>query len=239
MAAVLACGPDAVLSHRAAIALWELRPPPSGPIDVTVPGRGRKSRKGIRIHNVRSLHPDDRATVDGIPVTAIHRTLLDYAEVARYQQLRLALDASERRELFDSYELTRLYDRAMGRRGLKALKAAVADFTGPAPWTQSELERQFLALIREAGLPEPKTNVFVEGFLVDVWWAEPRLAVELDGYDFHKGRAKFNSDRLQDTKLQLAGCMTIRVTQPRIENEPRQLLEDVRRGVARAGASGR
>jgi very-short-patch-repair endonuclease len=239
MAAVLASGPDAVLSHRAAIALWELRPPPSGPIDVTVPGRKRKGQGGIRIHNVRSLHPCDRTTVDGIPVTAVHRTLLDYAEVARFQQLRLALDAAERRELFDSYELERLYARAPGRHGLKALKAAVADFTGPAPWTQSELERMFLALIREAGLPEPQTNVFVEGFLVDVWWPGPRLAIELDGYDFHKGRGKFDSDRLQDTKLQLAGCMTIRVTQPRIENEPRQLVDDVRRGLVRAGALGR
>lgn len=238
MAAVLAGGPEAVLSHRAAIALWELRPPPSGPIDVTVPGRRRKGRKGIRIHNVRCLHPDDRAVVDGVPVTALHRTLLDYAEVARFQQLRLALDASERRGLFDSYELARLYARAPGRRGLKALKAAVAAFTGPAPWTQSELERQFLALVREAGLPEPRTNVFVEGFLVDVWWPEPRLVIELDGYEFHKGRGKFDSDRLQDTKLQLAGCMTIRVTQPRIENHPGELLQDVRRGFARAAASG-
>jgi very-short-patch-repair endonuclease len=122
-------------------------------------------------------------------------------------------------------------------RGLKPLKAAVAAFQGPAPWTQSELERQFRALIREAGLPEPKTNVFVEGSLVGVWWSRPRLAFELDGYDFHKGRGKFDSDRLQDTKLQLAGCMTLRVTQPRIENEPRELLDDVRRGLARAWAS--
>jgi very-short-patch-repair endonuclease len=238
MAAVLACGPDAMLSHRAAIALWELRPSPSGPIDVTVPGRRRKGQEGIRVHNVRSLHPDDRTAVDGIPVTAIHRALLDYAEVARFQQLRLALDAAERRELFDSYELARLYGRAQGRHGLRALKAAVAAFQGPAPWTQSELERQFLALIREAGLPEPRTNVFVEGFLVDVWWPGPRLAIELDGYDFHKGRGKFNSDRLQDTKLQLADCMTIRITQPRIENQPRELLADVARGLRRRPARG-
>ena len=239
MAAVLAGGREALLSHRAAIALWELRPIPAGPIEVTVPGRGRRGRNGIRIHNARCLHPEDRTVVDGIPVTSVHRSLLDLAEVAHFQQLRLALDAAERRELLDGRKLQELYDRSRGRRGLGPLKAAVAARRGSAPWTQSELERKFLALIREAGLPEPQTNVFVEDFLVDAWWPESRLVVELDGYEFHKSRGKFDSDRLQDTKLQLADCMTLRVTQPRIENEPRRLLEDVSRALVRARASGR
>jgi very-short-patch-repair endonuclease len=233
MAAVLACGPEAVLSHRAAIALWDLRPIPGGPIDVTVPGRSRQGQDGIRIHNVRRLHPDDCTTLDGIPVTTLHRALLDYAEVARFQQLRHAIDAAERLDRLDGHELERLYARSKGRHGLKPLKSAVAKLRGSPPWTQSELERQFLALIREAGLPEPQANVFVEGFLVDFWWPQSRLVVELDGYRFHKDRRKFEDDRLQDTKLQLAGCMTIRVTQRRIENKPRELLADVRRGLGR------
>jgi very-short-patch-repair endonuclease len=231
---VLACGPEAVLSHRAAIALRDLRPTPAGPIDVTVPGRSRRGQAGIRIHNVRRLHPDDRTTLDGIPVTTVHRALLDYAEVARFQQLRHAIDAAERQDLLNGLELEPLYARSKGRHGLKPLKAAIAHLNGPAPWTQSELERQFLALIREAGLPEPQTNVFVEGFLVDFWWPRSRLVVELDGYRFHKDRRKFDSDRFQDTKLQLAGCMTIRVTQWRVENKPGELLADVRRGLRRA-----
>jgi len=233
MAAVLAGGPGAVLSHRAAAALWELRPAPSGLIDITVPGRSRKGQIGIRVHNVRHLDPDDRALVDGIPVTSLHRTLLDYAEVARYQQLRLALDAAERLDLLDAHKLQRLYERARGRHGLKPLKAAVAELCGPAPWTQSELERTFHALIREWGLPEPQANVLVEGFLVDFWWPGPRLVVELDGYRFHKARGKFETDRVRDTKLQLAGCMTIRVTQARIQNEPDELRNDLIRGLAR------
>lgn len=227
MAGVLAGGPDAVLSHRAAIALWELRPIPSGPIDVTVPGRTRSGQAGLRIHNIRQLEPEDRAIVDGIPVTSVHRTLLDYAELARFQQLRLALDAADRRDLLNGHELNGLYERARGRHGLKPLKAAVAELRGPAPWTQSELERVFFALIRQRGLPEPQANVLVDGFLVDFWWPEARLVVELDGYAFHKDRRKFESDRLQDTKLQLVGCMTIRVTQARIENDPDGLLDDV------------
>ena len=242
MAAVLACGPRAVLSHRAAIALYDLRPIPSGPIDVTVPGRTRRGHSGIRIHNVRQLHPADRTVVDGIPVTSAHRALLDFAEVTQFQQLRLALDAAEHRDLPDGHELSRLYDRAGGRRGLKPLRAAVAHLRGPAPWTQSELERRFLAAIRDRGLPEPRTNVYVEGCLVDCWWPESRLVVELDGYKYHKDRRKFERDRLQDTKLQLAGCMTIRVTQARIEHDLEGLLNDVVRGLSaepRAAASGR
>lgn len=232
MAAVLAGGPDALLSHRSAAALWELRPPPSGPIDVTVPGRRRRGHAGIRIHNVRALHDDDRTTVDGIPVTAVHRTLLDVAEHARPQQLRLALEAADRRELLDGRTLEALCLRSRGRHGISPLRAAFAALRGPAPWTQSELERAFLALIREAGLPEPQANVIVEGFLVDLWWPDQRLVVEIDSYEFHKGRKRFDGDRLRDTKLQLAGCRVLRVTQPRIEPDPSELLKDVTRALS-------
>jgi very-short-patch-repair endonuclease len=227
MAAVLACGPGAVLSHRAAAALWDLRPTPSGPIDVIVPGRTRHSRKGIRVHNVRTLHDDDRAEVEGIPVTSLHRTLLDYAEIARFQQLRHAIDAAARRELLDGMKLDALYARSHGHHGLKPLRAAVADLKGSAPWTQSELERAFLALIRDAGLPEPSTNVIIEGELVDCFWPQANLVVEIDGYEFHKSRAEFEADRKRDAKLVLAGYRVIRVTQPRIEHEPEELLSDL------------
>jgi very-short-patch-repair endonuclease len=245
MAAVLACGPDAVLSHRAAVALWDLRPaPPAGaPVDVTVPGRSRRGQKGIRVHNVRALHDDDRTVLDGIPVTAVHRALLDFAEQARVQQLRLALEAADRRELLDLRRLEQLRARSPGRRGLKPLNAVVAVLRGPAPWTRSELERAFLALIRDAGLPEPQANVLVEGFNVDFWWPEQRLVVEIDSYGFHTDRRRFVSDRFRDTKLQLANCRVLRVTQPRIEPDPRELLSDLTQALsgraAGAGASGR
>lgn len=226
MAAVLACGPDAVLSHRSAIALWELRPAPSGPIDVTVPARGRRGQDGIRVHNVRTLHPDDRAWVDGIPVTVPHRTLLDYAELARPQQLRLALEAAERRDLLDGMTLEGLCARSPGRRGIRALKEAVARLQGPAPWTQSELENRFLVLIREAGIPEPHANVTVAGLVVDFFWPKQRLVVEVDGYEFHRSRARFEDDRRRDAKLQLANCRVLRVTHRRI-GQPRALVRDV------------
>jgi predicted transcriptional regulator of viral defense system len=142
MAAVLACGPEAVLSHRSAAALWELRPTPSGggAVDVTVPGRRRSGQDGIRVHSVRTLDPADRSEIDGIPVTALHRTLLDYAEVAHRQQLRHAIEAAERRELLDLRKMDDLVARSWGRHGLKPLNEAIASIEGSAPWIRSGMQ---------------------------------------------------------------------------------------------------
>jgi very-short-patch-repair endonuclease len=227
LAAVLACGAEAVLSHRHAVVLWELRPAPGGPIDVTVPGRTKRGRKWIQVHSVRRLHERARTEVNGIPVTSVHRTLLDYAEVSRPQQLRLALEAAERRDLLDMNKFNELFGRSRRRRCVKLLKAAIGEMRGPAPWTQSELENAFLALIREAGIEEPQANVVVAGYVVDFLWPRSRLVVEVDGYGFHKSRAAWESDRHKDTKLQLARCDVVRVTQDRIESAPRELVRDV------------
>lgn len=228
MAAVLSCGPGAVLSHRAAIGLWELRPPPSGRLDVTVSGRGRRPRTGIRVHNVRALHPDDVTQHDGIPVTSVHRTLLDYAGMAPRQQVRLAIEEADRRELFDLNRLEPLLHRSQGRRGVKAIRAILTDIRGAAPWPRSELERRGLAFVRGAGLPEPQVNVLVAGELVDLYWpGNPGLVVELDSWDFHKTRAQFEKDRRRDAKLQSLGYRVIRITQRRIETEPEELLREL------------
>lgn len=234
MAAVLACGPDAVLSHRAAAALCDLRPIPSGPIDVTVPARGRRGQKGIRVHNVRRLDAEDRATVEGIPVTSIPRTLLDYAEVARPQQLRHAIEAAERTNRLDGNALQRLIARSTGRRGLKPLRAAIDASKGSAPWTQSELERAFLALVRDAEIAEPAANVLVAGVLVDLVWLPQRLVAEVDSYGFHRTRARFEEDRRRGAGLLVAGYRVLRVTQRRIEQEPRRVISELRALLAAA-----
>jgi very-short-patch-repair endonuclease len=233
LAAVLACGPDAVLSHRAAIALWDLRPRVPGPVDVTV-GRTRHSRQGIRVHSVRTLDEADIATRDGIPVTSLHRTLLDYAEVARTQQLRLALEEAERRALLDGRALHALMARSPGRRGHRPLRAALSEISDP-PWTQSELERRLLALIRGCGIPEPHCNVVVAGHLVDFHWPAQRLVVEVDGYAFHRSRTAFERDRERDAALQLAGLRVLRVTHRRV-SQPQPLIAQLR--ALLAGASG-
>ncbi len=232
MAAVLGCGPEAVLSHRSAIAHWGLRPPQIGPIDVLVPGSSRRSRDGIRVHHTPHLPEQETAIYDGVPVTSLHRALLDFAAVAHRQEVRLAIEAAERREKFDLREMNAVLARHPTHRGCKAIRQVLGEIKGPPADTRSELERRFLALIREAGLPEPQSNVLVEGFLVDLCWPEARLVVEIDSHGFHKLLGEFNSDRYRDAKLQLAGCIVLRVTEERMEN-PEELLSDVIRFLSR------
>ncbi len=234
LAAVLACGPDAVLSHRSAVALWKLRPAHAGPIDVSVLARGRPSRPGVTVHCVRALPSDERQRRDGIPVTTLDRTLLDYAEVADPQELRLVIDAADRRDLFDLRSLEALLARARGRRGLAALRNALA-VSGPAPETRSELERQTLAFVRAHGIPEPQCNVLVHGVLVDCFWPQARLVVEVDSWLFHKSRTEFERDRRRDAKLTALGYRVIRITSRRLREEPARVAAELLtllRGVA-------
>jgi very-short-patch-repair endonuclease len=225
MAAVLACGRDALLSHRAAAALWELRTAPTGPLDVTA--TSRHNIPGIRGHYVRAIHPDDRAEIDGIPVTSLARTLLDLAVILSHQRMRTTLEGVERREILNFARLDALLARSNGHRGVGRLRAALHELHGGAPWTQSELEIRFLELIRAAGLPEPRVNVFVLGELVDFYWPEHKLVVETDGWRFHRSRRSFEENRLRDTKLQVAGIRVIRPTYERIVHEPQALLADL------------
>jgi very-short-patch-repair endonuclease len=226
MAAVLACGPEAVLSHRAAAALWELPTGGGGTIDVTVPGT-RKGRTGIRVHRVRRLDRAECTLIDNIPVTSLARTLLDLAEIETAQRLRTLLEASERLDRFDYKRIEDVLARSRGRRGIKPLRAVLAQLRGPPPETRSHLERRFLELIRAAGLPEPSVNVVVLGDVVDFYWPREKLIVETDGYHFHKTRRTFEEDRARDAKRQVAGLAVIRPTHARLEHEAAHVLEQV------------
>jgi very-short-patch-repair endonuclease len=222
MAAVLACGADSLLSHRDAAALWDLRPVPPGATHVTVAACARRSQRGIVVHAARELSAADRAVVDGIPVTAIPRTLLDLATVLPFQHLRLLLEAAERRDLLDGQALADALARYRGHHGACALRRAVAesfqDGRDP-PWTQSSEERRLLAACRAAGLPEPRCNVFVCGFLVDMYWEEQGVVVEIDGWAFHKTRARFEEDRRKRDALAAAGLVVLTPTPQRIRRE--------------------
>jgi hypothetical protein len=229
MAAVLACGPDAVLSHRSAAALWGLRPTGRSGIEVTAP-RGRHGHHGITLHRVRQLHPHDRARREHIPVTAVPRTLLDLAEVVRVGQLERAVEASERLRLFDLAAVQALLARSPGRHGLAPLREVIAAYV-PQPVTRSEFERCLLPFCDAWGIRRPETNVVVEGHEVDALWREERLIGELDGRAFHDTAAAFERDRLRDTDLQLAGYKVLRITWRRLTREPAAVAETLRRGL--------
>ena len=238
MSAVLACGAGAVLSHRAALALWDLRTSESGLIDVTVPGRSRqRGRAGIRVHKSEVFTENDRAEVDGIPVTSLAWTVVDYAAITNQRQVRLVLEALERRRIYLGRELDELLQRTPNRTGGKTLRKAITEITGPAPWLQSELEETFRELIRASDLPGYEANVLVEGELVDALWRHERVIVELDGFAFHKSRAQFEADRLRDAKLTVAGYRVLRITQQRLQHEPEAMLDDLRKLLSAARAA--
>jgi very-short-patch-repair endonuclease len=229
MAAVLACGPPvAVLSHRCALALWDLRQAPSGVIEVTVRGQAKPGPKGVLVRRSRVLADADATEVDGIPVTSLAWTVVDYAAITDQRQVRLVLEALERRRIYIGRELDELLERTPNRKGGKTLRQAIADLTGPAPWHQSVLEEAFHELIRGSDIPDYEANVLVEGELVDALWRAERVIVELDGFAFHKSRAQFEADRRRDAKLQVAGYRILRVTQQRLQNEPEAVLAELR-----------
>ncbi len=218
MAAVLACGEGALLSHRDAAMLWNLRETNRRAIDATAPGARRRSRPRITVHGA-ALHPDDRVEVDGIPVTSVSRTLLDLAEVVPPTQLRRAYEAAERHRHLDVDALNDVIARSNGRRGLAALLALLEYDPAPARDSKSDLESALLDLVREVGLPLPHLNVLVDGYLVDAHWPAARLVVELQSYEHHAHRQAFDRDYAKLGRLTLAGYQVLPLTYRQLKQE--------------------
>jgi very-short-patch-repair endonuclease len=225
MAAVLACGPGAVLSHLAAAALWGIRQ--SGRIEVTTPASHR-GPKGVIVHR-SPLRDDERTTHRGIPTTTVPRTLLDLSAVVRRDDLRSALRQAEQLRLTDPLSLSDLVERYPRRPGLAAIRALLKEATIGARVIRSELEERFQSFLLNAGLPLPQTNQLVEGFEVDCVWPDQRLIVELDGRAVHDTFHAFEQDRVRDRVLAAAGWHVIRVTWRQLHEEPQLVEADLRR----------
>lgn len=227
MAAVLSCGRDAMLSHQSAGWLWGISgwPPPIP--EVVATRTVRHARGDIRIHSSRTIQPDDRTTREGIPVTAVPRTLLDIAGAAD-GNVRWALPRAKRLGLLDLIAIDALLKRSHGLRGAARLRVALDRYRTKA-FTRSDLERRFLQLVGEANLPRPSMNLFVSGYELDAYWNELRFAVELDTYDYHGDEISFEEDRLRHEDLKLAGIEMIRVTGQRMDREPRSVVSRLRR----------
>lgn len=230
LAAVLACGSQAVLSHSSAAWLWDLFPTCSLPIHVTVPTRGHRVR-AIRLHHAPAIDGDDRAIHEQIPVTALPRTLLDMAATVRPRQLERMIERSEQLGVFDLPAVDSLLGRIKGHHGCGRLRRALRAYSDPA-FTRSELERHFLELVRRAGLPRPSVNVFIAGCELDIYWQEERFAVELDSWEYHRTRAAFERDRVRQEDLKLAGIEMTRVTATRVRLEPEAVIARLRKLLA-------
>jgi hypothetical protein len=230
MAAVLAFGDGAVLSHRSAGERSAVLPPTASNAHVTTAQRSFHGKPGIRLHRVRSLPPDGVTEIDGIPVTTLPRVLLDLAAPRDTTLLKRAWNESQRRGLLDVAQVEWICDNSPGRR-TKPLRALIAD-TRDAPATRSELEERFADLIdRHPEIPAPAFIALVEDHLVDALWADSKVIVELDGRAYHWSDAAFEHDRQRDNDLQLAGYRILRITWKRLTGEPVAVIAQLRRAL--------
>jgi very-short-patch-repair endonuclease len=175
--------------------------------------------------------------IDGIPVTSLERTLLDYAEISGEQWTRLAIEAAQRQNALDAARYHAMLARNPGR-STKTLRAMMSQVADEPPWTQSDVERRLLAGLRAAGVPEPQVNIPVEGELVDLYWRQVQLVVEVDGDFWHRTPAAREKDRRRDVKLLLRGQMVARFGDHRVIHELDAVVSEIRALLARrAGAS--
>jgi very-short-patch-repair endonuclease len=228
MAATLAVGADALLSHYPAAVVGGFRPPRPGPMEVTVPGRERRTREGIRVHGAQ-LHPDDATRYQGIPVTSPARTLLDLAATVTAHELARAVEEAQVQRRVSVHSLNEQFERYPRHRGTAAMREAIR---ADPKLTRSEAERRLLELIRKARLPEPDTNQRIAGWEVDFVWRAQRLVVEVDGYAFHSVRSSFERDRRKDAELMRQGWRVIRITWAQIVGEPEVVLATLAQAIA-------
>jgi very-short-patch-repair endonuclease len=210
MAAVLACGDGAVLSHTSAAELWGIRRPHRRRSDaepaphVTVPSTAVKRRRdGIVLHRSSTLIPAFCTQRDGIPVTNPARTLADLLRTLSPAQV------------------------AAARREAEFLGLAVNE-PESADRARTDLEQLFSSLLRRHRLPQPEVNVKIDRYEVDFLWPDHRLIVELDGWDAHRTRSAFEEDRARDTHLATLGYDVLRFTWRQIERDPRGVARTVR-----------
>jgi very-short-patch-repair endonuclease len=235
LAAVLACGEGAALSHRSAASHWGLLDTQSAFIDVTA-RRSREGVRGIRLHTARSLAPQDTTTHEGIPITSVARTLLDLAVTVRPDRLERALAQAERLQLYDYTAISDVLSRSNGHRGRAALTRATAQ---EPKLTRNDLEAIFLALVRQAGLPEPQTNLPLTALdhlrqVPDFYWPTYRLVVETDGWDTHRAKAAFKRDRRKDAALVAAGWRVMRFTYEDLTTDQTTVVQRLRAAAAQA-----
>ena len=240
MAAVLTCGPEAVLSHRAAAALWELRNPGEGAVDVTLPRKSRSCRNTRRHFAV--VPPDERTVEKGIPVTSVPRTILDLAATEPLDTVENLLREMEFLELRDRLSLPDLIERYPGKRGIRKVQAALERLEeDPVGRKRSRLEERFTPFLRRHHLPLPRFNepivLGTKRYQVDCHWPSTRQIVELDGWQGHRTKTAFREDRARDRALRVAGYSVTRLTWNQLDDEPEAIAADLRALLSRAAAT--
>ena len=230
VAALLACGERAVLSHLTAAFIWEMVPARANPVHVTMARTsGTRSRPGIRIHRSVSMTRADIKRRHGLPVTTPERALLDLADGYEQRLVERAFDEALARRLISPTKIAALLARSRGRRGA-ALLAALADPGRAAGVTREAAEERMLGIIRASGLPDPERNVAIGPYTVDMLWAGAGVVVEVDSFKWHSGPAAFKRDRRKDAFLAGKSLLVQRVTWEMMD-EPLPLVARLARAI--------
>jgi very-short-patch-repair endonuclease len=229
LAAVLAGGPGAVLSHLAAAELWELQLGKGRLIDVVA--ATRDGRPGIRFHRC-ALEPHEIAEHKGIRVTTAERTIIDLAAQLSPARLEHVIRQAQYEHLTTAASLISCLSTYKGRRGMRSLQAALGLSAETSGNTRSPLEKRFLRVIRRHGLPRPKLNYRIKletrEVFADCAWPNRNLIVELDSRRAHHNDFSFESDRARDRELLVAGWTSMRVTSRQLREDEARLVEDLR-----------
>ena len=231
VAAVLACGPGALLSHRSAARVHGiLSYPANATIWVTTTTSRGEGLRGIRVVRTRTLEPEDVTFCGWLPLTSPARTLLDVAGLEDEETLEEAVAKAQVRRLVRKEDLWEQLARGSGRRGARALRQLLERFAPPAD-VRSKAERMMLRLIRRSGLPEPKANHWIGRWRPDFYWPQHRVAAEFDSYEFHTDIGAFRRDREKSNELQLRGIMVLRFTWHELTRQPAALESRLREAL--------
>jgi very-short-patch-repair endonuclease len=230
MAAALACGPDAVLSHRSAAALWGFAKEHPDYIEVSVRRPSKPRLAGLRSHRRPSLPASEVSTRHGIPVTRPVQTFLDLVTLMGPRDLERAINEADKRDVIDADALRRALDDYAGRPGVRPLRLILDKHTFRL--SDDELERLFRPLAAKAGLPAPHTKVMVTEFEVDFFWPDLGLVVETDGWRYHRTPSAQTRDALRFQAHTAAGLTPLRFSHYQVKYEPHHVLDILRRTVA-------
>lgn len=227
MGATLACGPEAALSHGSAAALWGFGTEPDSWIEVSIPAAARRNHLGIRAHRRAELQPRAATVHKGIPVTNPIRTLIDEATCLRPMQLEREVNEADKLDLVDPETLREALERHPGQPGVVPLRTLLDRRTFRL--SDSDLELYFRPLARNAGLPEPQTKVWVNGFEVDFYWPGLGIVVEADGLRYHRTPSQQTRALLRDQAHVATGRLPLRFSHAQIRYEPGHVRETLRR----------
>jgi very-short-patch-repair endonuclease len=231
-AALLACGDRAFLSYQSAAFIWGMLKAPRLDVDVSVVGRYRRCSKGIRVHRIQAIDPREVRLHEGLWVSAPARAVLELAATGTSGELARAIDEGLAHRLFTPPELRDVLARNRPCRGAARLAAILGDETATAV-SRSRTEKRLLRLLREAGLPLPDTNVGFGRFEIDFLWRRERLAVEVDGYPFHRGPAAHNRDIEKGLAIRDAGIELLRFTSDHVHQKSAMVIAGIARELAR------